>query len=261
MFALTSWGNAGIPWIGKCLNLHPSIHAFINIRAALGSLSGRNLNAAEYLHQIAVLARQNGVEHVEHYAVCGDLNGIGPHEFAELKRSFGCNFNGAHLMAHPIPRLAGSLAFSKEVSRHFTHDHFLNLWSLDRDNGISKKLLQILGESGDHIPAHYMMHVNGVIHVVGSAPLFRLEELASCDEEWDAMTRYLSGELISDYGPTWRRLEGMFIGVAHQPFSLHDPVAVWRSFSQEIRQVVGTMLTDGAREAYEDLGYDLSFVY
>jgi hypothetical protein len=37
--------------------------------------------------------------------------------------------------------------------------------------------LPILGENGDHVPAHYMMHVNGIISIVDSAPLFRLEEL------------------------------------------------------------------------------------
>jgi len=67
--------------------------------------------------------------------------------------------------------------------------------------------LPILGENGDHVPAHYMMHVNGIISIVDSAPLFRLEELMTQNDEWAAAVEYLSAG-ITDFDYTGRRLKG-----------------------------------------------------
>jgi hypothetical protein len=55
--------------------------------------------------------------------------------------------------------------------------------------------LPILGENGDHVPAHYMMHVNGIISIVDSAPLFRLEELMTQNDEsrMGVMSDYTAG--------------------------------------------------------------------
>ncbi|TMJ68900.1 MAG: hypothetical protein E6G80_14970 [Alphaproteobacteria bacterium] len=67
--------------------------------------------------------------------------------------------------------------------------------------------MPILGENGDHVPAHYMMHVNGIISIVDSAPLFRLEELMTQNDEWAAAVEYLSAG-ITDFDYTERRLKG-----------------------------------------------------
>jgi hypothetical protein len=253
LFALTSWGNAGVPWIAKCLNLHPKIRTFVNARGTLCNLTHKSVTATEYLRHVADLSS-------EYYSVCGDVHGVSPHEFSELKETIGDHFRGAHLVAHPIPRFAGSLAISKQMGRYFSHDDFLKLWDLDRSRPLSKILLPILGENGDHVPAHYMMHVNGIISIVGSAPLFRLEELMAKNDEWASAIDYLSAGSITDYDGTWRRLKGVFIGVAHQPFGMGGPLIVWQSLSGLTRHVVSAMLNDRTRRTYECLGYDLSFI-
>jgi hypothetical protein len=185
---------------------------------------------------------------------------VSPHEFLELQEAIGAEFRGAHLVAHPIPRFAGSLAISKQMGRHFNHDDFLKLWTLDRSGRVSEMLLQILGENGDHVPAHYMMHVNGISSIVGSAPVFRLEELMAKNDEWAAAVDYFSAGSITDFDATWRRLEGVLVGVAHQPFGMGGPLVVWQSLSEVTRRVVSGMLNDTARRVYERLGYDLSFI-
>jgi hypothetical protein len=253
LFALTSWGNAGVPWVAKCLSLHPEIRTFINARGTLARLRQTDVTATEYLRHLADLSS-------EYYSVCGDIYGVHPHEFLELKETIGDDFLGAHLMAHPIPRFAGSLAVSKQIGRHFSHDDFLKLWHLDRSSPLSEILLRLLDENGDHVPAHYMMHVNGIVTIVHSAPLFRLEELMVKDDEWAAAVDYLSGGSITDFNGTWRRLEGVLIGVAHEPFGLNGPLIVWQSLPELTRRVVSAMLNDRARRTYEGLGYDLSFV-
>jgi len=52
-----------------------------------------------------------------------------------------------------------------------------------------------------------MMHVNGIISIVDSAPLFRLEELMTQNDEWAAAVEYLSAG-ITDFDHTGRRLKG-----------------------------------------------------
>jgi hypothetical protein len=274
LFALTSWGDAGIPWITKCLNLHPSIRAFLNVRARIGAWSGANLGATQYVSAIADLSSNE---------LCGDVNGISPHEFAELEASFGPAFRGAHLIGPPIVRYAGSLAYSRDAGRHWNHETFLDLWNIDREDPLSLTLLELLGEDGDHVPAHYMMHVNGIVHVLGTAPLFRIERLMAEDEEWSRLVSHISGGTIMDYGSSWRPLQGQLIGVAHEPFRMFLPpparrfswprrapagnnlgvdasLAVWDTLPGTTRLVVAEMLSPQARTAYESLGYDPSFI-
>jgi hypothetical protein len=274
VFALTSWGYAGIPWITKCLNLHPDIQAFLNVRSPLNHGSA-GLSATEYLKTLANISSPE--------PVCGDVNGISPHEFAELGVSFGEAFRGAHLTGPPILRFAGSLAYSRDVGRHWDHQTFLDLWSIERGTPLSTTLLEILGEDGDHVPAHYMMHVNGIAHLVGTAPLFRIDRLMVDDEEWLHLVKCISSGTIVDYGSTWQRLRGEIIGSAHEPFRPLAPKAkrrsswfggkfeaatseidasssVWRGFPDQVRRVVAGMLNAEAREQYAALGYDLAFV-
>jgi hypothetical protein len=58
--------------------------------------------------------------------------------------------------------------------------------------------LPILGENGDHVPAHYMMHVNGIISIVDSARLFRLEELMTQNDEWAALSSIFRPAALPD---------------------------------------------------------------
>ncbi len=208
----------------------------------MSQIAGRNIGATEYLHRVIDLS--------SYYDVCGDIHGVSPHEFSELNEAFGDRFRGAHLIAHPIVRFAGSLAISKEMGRHFTRQDFLTMWGLDRAHPISVALLPILGENDDHVPAHYMMHVNGIVRIVRSQPMFKLEALMGADEEWRAMVDYLSGNTITNFGNTWRQLRGVFIGIAHQPFAVGGPRTVWNSLPPEVKKVVSTILADQARDEY-----------
>lgn len=189
-----------MPWIAKCLNLHPSMRALLNARGSLNALAKAELTAPQYLEAIGRLS--------EGYDVCGDVHGVSPHEFGELSTVFGEAFRGAHAVGPPVLRLAGSLAYSRSVSRRFSHQAFLDLWGLTRDHPLSRALLTLLGEEGDHVPAHYMMHVNGLPLLVGTAPTFRIDRLMTEDTEWATLTAHLSGGAVTDFGDAWRRLEG-----------------------------------------------------
>src|SRR5579863_1817547 len=124
LFALTSWGNAGVPWICECINLHRSIHAWSCMSGSSYSPLGRELDPLEYLDAMARLGWAD-------YQACGDVHGISPHRFAEARAAYGDAFRGAHLIAHPVPRLAGSFAFSKAVGRDWKHRDFLALWGIE----------------------------------------------------------------------------------------------------------------------------------
>jgi hypothetical protein len=253
VFALTSWGNAGVEWVKECINLHPGIHAWSCMNFAPHSRIQRELTAVEYLDCIARLGWND-------YQSCGDVHGVGPDHFPAVRVAFGEEFRGSHLIAHPVPRLAGSLAFSKVVGRDWRHRDFLKNWGMERDHPIARNALSILGEEGDHVPAHYMMNVNSILLVRDTGdPLFKLEELMTSDEAWAGMIDHLSRGQIGDYAKRWRAKKGVYLGVAHEPF-MQPPEAVWRNFPTYVREVFAAMLSEESRHAFEDLGYDLSYV-
>jgi hypothetical protein len=253
VFALTSWGNAGVEWVKECINLHPGIHAWSCMNFAPHSPIQRELTAVEYLDCIARLGWND-------YQSCGDVHGVGPDHFPAVRVAFGEEFRGSHLIAHPVPRLAGSLAFSKVVGRDWRHRDFLKNWGMERDHPIARNALSILGEEGDHVPAHYMMNVNSILLVRDTGdPLFKLEELMTSDEAWAGMIDHLSRGQIGDYAKRWRAKKGVYLGVAHEPF-MQPPEAVWRNFPTYVREVFAAMLSEESRHAFEDLGYDLSYV-
>jgi hypothetical protein len=259
LFALTSWGHAGVPWIVKCLNLHPGFRAFMNIRGQLQDIAkAAALDAVPYLLQLERVSL-DGSAGEPLYEAIGDVNGVSPHEFLAISAALPDRFSGANLIGHPIARLAGSLAYSKAVDRHFTHSKFLSLWGMAADNELARSLYAILGENGDHVPAHYMMHVNAIQYLLDSAPCFHIERLMNGDDEWARLTRYLSGNAIADFGATWRSLEGQTVGVAHNAFAV-GPLAAWASFADPVKRTIATMLSPSVRAAYERLGFDLSFV-
>jgi hypothetical protein len=279
VFALTSWGAAGMLWIAKCLNLHRDLRAFMHMRDSLGQLAGSSVTATQYLQLIGTLS--------SHYEVCGSVFGISPHEFSELEGNLPL-FKGAHLIGPPILRYAGSLAYSRNVGRHWNHQHFLDLWGLKRGERLSEMLLEILGEDGDHVPAHYMVHVINNVTVPHAAPFFRLERLMTEDEEWETFVGYISGGTITDFGHSWHQLRGKLISIAqeHEPFraiareavdrssrrgfnrrrsrgdaaGFNASFEVWNLMPSTTQEVISAMLTPEARQAYANLGYDLSFV-
>jgi len=65
------------------------------------------------------------------------------------------------------------------------------------------------------------MHVNGIISIVDSAPLFRLEELMTQNDEWAAAVEYLSAG-ITDFDYTERRLKGASLVRRFFHLELHD---------------------------------------
>lgn len=257
VFALSSWGNAGVPWVMACLNLHPEVRAWSCMHLAPYSPLGRELSPVEYLD---ALARVGWGQH----SACGDVHGVGWDQFAGLHGAFGPAFRRAHLVGHPVNRLAGSLYFSQELGRVWKHQDFLDLWGMSRDDPRAVQARDILGEDGDHIPAHYMINVNSIAAIAGPGgaladPLYRLEALMQSDDAWDGLVRHLSGDSVRDYGDRWRQYEGVVMGTAHQPFA-HSPRQVWDDLPEYARRIVAAALTEPSRQAFEALGYDLSFV-
>jgi hypothetical protein len=256
VFAVSSWGNAGVPWVVKCVNLDPRIRSWSCMAYAAHSPMGLNWTPVEYLDALARLGWQD-------YVACGDVHALGP-DFTDLEKAFGDRFRGGHLMGHPVPRLAGSFAFSRELGRDWKHQDFLRLWNMAPDDPRAVAALEVLGPEGDHVPAHYMVNVNNVVLIADGAgplrePVFRLEDLMASDRGWTEMIAHLSAGVIEDYGSRWRPMQDVFVGVAHQPFAA-GPRAVWDGLPDYVRKMFVVALTDAAREAYTALGYDLSFV-
>jgi hypothetical protein len=256
LFALTSWGNSGVPWILKCLDLHPQVKAWSCLTNASYSPLGRELDAVEYLDGIGRFGWSEA-------SVCGDVHGIGSHEFRRLREAFGDVFRGAHLVAHPVQRLAGSFAFSHDVGRKWNHADFLRLWNMDREDPRAVTARRVLGEDGDHIPAHYMVNANTIGLLCSPEhedyPLFTLEGLMAGDEEWDRLISHISAGAIPDFGGLWRPLQGQYVGIAHKPFE-SSPRAAWDALPGYAQDMVAAAMTDESRQAFEKLGYDLSFV-
>jgi hypothetical protein len=257
VFALTSWGNSGVPWILRCLALNPKIKAWSCLTDASYSPLGRGLDAIDYLEGIGRFGWPEA-------PVCGDVHGVGLHEFPRLREAFGDIFRGAHLVAHPIQRIAGSFIFSHDVGRKWNHADFLRNWALDWNDPRAVAARQVLGEGGDHIPAHYMMNVNTIALMsdakdVEEYPLITLEGLMAGDEEWDRLINHFSAGQIPDFQGLWRPLQGQYVGVAHQPFAV-SPRAAWEALPDYAREMIAAAMTDESRQAFERLGYDLSFV-
>jgi hypothetical protein len=257
VFALTSWGNGGVPWIMACLNLHPQIRAYSNLANAVYSPLGRELSASDYLD---AMARLNWPD----CATVGDVHGVNPGDLASLHRAFGSVFRGGHLTGHPVQRLAGSLYFSRAVGRDWRFKDYLAMWTMTPDHPRARAAFPILGEDGDYIPAAYMQHVNGVTSSCSPTgpladPLFKIDELLHSDGAWAALIEHLSGGALRDSGGYWKAMEGQVLNVAHEPLTA-TPREVWDAFDPYVRDVVAGLLTEDARAVYESLGYDLSFV-
>jgi hypothetical protein len=257
VFAFTSWGNAGVPWLLACLNSHPQVRAVSCLTHGAYSPLGREIGATDYLDAVGRIGWADK-------PVCGDVHGVSPHEFPNLHATFGDTFRGCHLVGHPIPRLAGSLAFSKAAGRDWRYRDFLRTWNMDPGDSRATSALVILGEEGDYIPAHYMINVNSVVDVCGvdgpkADPLFSLESLMADDGAWVALLAHLSAGTIAESGGHWEAFRGQLMGIAHQPFG-STPRAVWDGLDEYVRLTVAAHLTDEARAVYEALGYDLSFV-
>lgn len=257
VFALSSWGNSGVPWIHSCLKLHPKIQAWCCLNYGAYSPLGRALTPAEYVDSLARIGWQDA-------PVVGDLCGVSWTDFDALTETFGEMFRGGILVGHPVQRLAGSFNFSHEVNRTWSHADFLSMWGMTPDDPRAVAAYSALGDEGDHIPASYMAHVITINQVWGpggalNAPVYRLEDLLTSDEAWTGMVNHLSGGEIPDYGPMWRQLEGVCPNSAHAPFQ-SSPREVWDAFPEYVRRTMAAMMTEEARETFEILGYDVSFV-
>lgn len=257
VFALTSWGNSGVPWILKCLALNPKIKAWSCLTDPSYSPLNRPMDAIDYLEAIGRLGWPEA-------PVCGDVHGVGIHEFPRLRQAFGETFRGAHLIAHPIQRIAGSFHFSHVAGRDWKHADFLRNWGLDRDDPRAVAARGVLGEDGDHIAAHYMMNVNTIGLVsrpedLEQYPLFSLEGLMAGDAEWDRLINHFSAGQIPTFEGLWRPLQGQYFGIAHQPFTM-SPQEAWEGLPVYARETIAAAMTDESRQAFERLGYDLSFV-
>jgi len=217
----------------------------------------RDLGAVEYIDAIARLGWPD-------HDVCGDVHGIGHDQFASLHAAFGETFKGGHLVGHPVPRLAGSLYFSREIGRVWKHAEYLAMWGMEPTDARAQTALAVLGEDGDHIPAHYMINVNSITSICGpdgplAEPIFKLEALMTQDAEWERMIDHFSGGAVA-YGDTWRELQGVIMGSAHQPFASGDPQTAWDGLPDYAQRMMAAALTPQSRAAFEALGYDLSFI-
>ncbi len=257
LFSLTSWGNSGVPWILQCLSLNPRIKAWSCLTDPSYSPLGCALDAIDYLEGIGRFGWPQA-------PVCGDVHGIGIHEFPRLRQAFGDTFRGAHLVAHPIQRIAGSFHFSHAAGRDWKHADFLRNWALDWDDPRAVTAREVLGEDGDHIAPHYMMNVNTIVLMADPKdnqeyPLFSLEALMAGDEEWDRLINHFSAGEIPTFEGLWRPLKGQYVGIAHQPFTM-SPKEAWEGLPIYARDSIAAAMTDESRQAFEGLGYDLSFV-
>lgn len=255
IFGMSSWGHAGIPWIAACLNEHPEIHAEYASRDEYALAYKAEIDAYQFMLIAANKfpdSRVNG--HVIDY---------GWRDFAMLRQRLGPRFYGCYFMAHPVLRLAGSIAISKEVNRKWNHDDFVRIFGLSADDPAAQRPLRLFGADADYIPVHYVFRINDMATYIDLNAMVRFEELWSRDDAWHKLVLKISGGTITDFGDRWRKYEGACVGpangVAQAPL-LQNPKDVWDSFPQYTRDQMAALLSDEARILHEKLGYDLSFV-
>jgi hypothetical protein len=70
-----------------------------------------------------------------------------------LRDTFGEHCALALLVGHPIQRYAGSIAFSKEIGRHWTRDHLRELWAPEPFDSLFGSITDILRPDDDHVRA------------------------------------------------------------------------------------------------------------
>jgi len=257
LFAVHSWGNAGVVWVGRLIGAHPECLALPFGRQSAAALTPAIDGATPPVGLVPYFefVERLGVDR----ALAGSLGDTGPGEFAELTVRFGNAFRGFGLIGHPIIRAASSINFCRCVGRSMSFEEFAREWGFAADHPILRAANQTFGPKGDYIAAHYLMHVNGAPGGSAFGPLYDIQELMVSAERRDEMLGYASDGALSFSGVDLACLLERYVGIAHGVFQ-YSLQEIWDAFAPEVRQGFRALLTEEARAFYADRGYDLSLL-
>jgi hypothetical protein len=257
LFAVVSWGNAGTHWLGRMLNAHPEVFCLHNLRrkAEPGGmfqkplvrfLARRARGPRPYMELLRRVARD--------YRLAGDVHGVDLHETAALRRAHGGRIRFAAVTRHPVLRVRSHLQ-QHALGRHRP---WLGQGGLRRS--VPDDLLPLLADEERLFFVHVMRLVSRLPAEQAVGPVFCMERLTRERAELDRLLGHLSqGELsFPDHAfdedwsaPTARHAA---------PSATRKPEEVFAALEPWQRTCFQRLLDPGAREAYESLGYDLSFL-
>lgn len=249
LFGVVTWGNAGSMWLAKLLNSHPGIFCLHHLKGQWADILGQK--RLDDLRYYEVIERQASA-----YDLAGDVHGVELEGLPRLERRYGERFRAAVLVRHPVPRILSHLGSVAEKGRPY---YDLNYRRLRR--GLSSELRTLLNDEERLFFVHVMGLVNRVVVERDAAPVFTLEDLSQDRSSVARLLDHLSagsldpGNLLD--GEAWHRPVNSRFSEAPPD---RDPRAAFDALPDWGRIAFAALLEPAARDAYEALGYDLSFI-
>lgn len=236
LFAIVSWGASATHWLTRVVNAHPSILCVHHQRWAIGQFSEIQLDAVSYMRMLRFNAAG--------YELVGDCHGISLDEIPSLTERWPDVFCAATVVRHPVSRLRSAYALWEKA----------NFEGYDTSN--ARKLHPHLKEPAQLIFADFVHLTNRVIQEA-DLPLFTMERLTTEPQELNRLLSILSGGLLSF--DSFEHIEFRRRTVSHAE-SEFLPKQVFANMPGWQTTLIREILSHPAREVYESLGYDLSFL-
>lgn len=246
IFVLTSWGNSGVNWVYKCLNLYPNIRAFCGTRKVIQKTQG--FSVCDYLRELVKLSHG--------YEVIADIHSVSPHEFPFIQNEIGKAFFGAHLIANPIQRIAGSMRISEEMGRNWDLNYFCDMWKIDEEDEFVQIAKKIIGPKGNYVPVSYIKHLNSITLLPKESEFFHLDKLMTDHSHWKSLFDFLLIKNEKTMDDRWKQFEGEFFGIAHEPFK-EEVEQTWEGFDNKTKALFKSLVSEETLNIYEDFGYNL----
>jgi hypothetical protein len=253
LFAVVSNGCAATHWLAKILNAHPEVLCVHNIKNPWSKQTKTDM--IDHVVYMEILRRAG-----RGYRLAGDCHGIAARSIPAIRETFGDQFRSAVVTRHPIPRIVSYLSLSQKVGR----DSYLKnpITHMRVKMSFEPQLRRLLNTRERRLFAYQAMpFVNFIKNQVEAGPVFTMEALTKNFEEVNKLVNFLSnGELEF----TLEMLAPIFDTpvVAHRKKKAgpRDPEEIFASWPEWQRELFRTLLLPEAKQLYQDLGYDLTFI-